>query len=106
MAELEEDICDSDPLQDYLLDDIETSGRELGVGSYSSVLEMRYKGMRCAGKKLHKTLYGQGVSMGPEILERFGTECELLSQLRHPHIVQFLGLHLEDGSDVPVLVLE
>ena len=64
MAELEEDICDSDPLQDYLLDDIEASGRELGVGSYSSVLEMRYKGMRCAGKKLHKTLYGQGVSMG------------------------------------------
>lgn len=106
MAELEEDTCDPDPLQDYLLDDIEASGRELGVGSYSSVLEMRYKGMRCAGKKLHKTLYGQGVLMGPEILERFATECELLSQLRHPHIVQFLGLCLEDGSDVPVLVLE
>ena len=44
--------------------------------------------------------------MGPEILDRFGTECELLSQMRHPHIVQFLGLHFEEDSDVPILVLE
>lgn len=95
-----------DALQEYLLCDVEVSGRELGVGSYSSVVELRYKGMKCAGKKLHRSLYDQGMAMGPEILERFGTECELLSQLRHPRIVQFLGLHIEDGSDVPILVLE
>jgi len=106
MADREEDECDSDPLQDYLLGDIVVSGRELGLGSYSSVLEMRYKGMRCAGKKLHRTLYEQGVSEGPGILERFGTECELLSQLRHPRIVQFMCVYLADGSDAPVLVLE
>ena len=99
-----EDVRDF--LQDLLLSDIEVSGRELGVGSYSSVLELSYKGMKCAGKKLHRTLYDQGLAIGPEILERFGVECELLSQLRHPRMVQFLGLHLEEGCDVPVLVLE
>lgn len=95
-----------DLLQDLLLSDVEVSGRELGVGSYSSVLELSYKGMKCAGKKLHKTLYDQGLAIGPEILERFGAECELLSQLRHPHMVQFLGLHFEESSEVPILVLE
>ena len=95
-----------DALQEFLLDDIEVSGCELGVGSYSCVLELRYKGMKCAGKKLHTALYDQGVAIGPEILERFGNECELLSQLRHPHVVQFLGLHFEEGADVPILVLE
>ena len=102
----EEDVEVPDPLQEFILDDIEVSGQELGVGSYSSVLEVTYKGMKCAGKKLHKTLYDNGTAIGPEILDRFGTECELLSQLRQPHIVQFLGLHLEEGSDVPILILE
>ena len=46
------------------------------------------------------------MAIGPEILERFGVECELLSQLKHPKIVQFLGLHFEEGSDVPILILE
>ena len=95
-----------DPLQELLLSDIEVTGRELGIGSYSSVLELRFKGLKCAGKKLHRTLYDQGLAIGPEILERFGVECELLSQLRHPRVVQFLGLHLQESSDVPVLIME
>lgn len=108
MAEAEgSDMDDSTHvLQEFLLDDVEISGRELGVGSYSSVLELKYKGMRCAGKKIHRTLYDQGVAIGPEILERYEKECELLSHLRHPCIVQFLGLFLEVGEDVPILVME
>ena len=37
---------------------------------------------------------------------RFATECELLGQLHHPHIVQFLGVRVEAGSELPELVME
>ena len=37
---------------------------------------------------------------------RFAEECVLLGQLHHPHIVQFLGVHVETGSEIPELVME
>ena len=37
---------------------------------------------------------------------RFAAECELLGRLHHPHIVQFLGVRFEAGSDLPELVME
>lgn len=88
----------------FLLKDVVVTGRELGAGYYSKVLELQYLGTKCAGKKLHKELYKH--KSCPAVLERFSTECKLLSDLRHPHIVQFLGLHQERDSEVPLLVME
>ena len=39
-------------------------------------------------------------------LFRFSAECELLGQLHHPHIVQFLGVYVKTGSELPELVME
>ena len=36
----------------------------------------------------------------------FVEECKLMSQLRHPHIVQFLGVCYLPGSQLPVLLME
>ena len=33
-------------------------------------------------------------------------ECKLMNQLRHPHIVQFLGVAYLPGSLIPVLLME
>ena len=78
-------------LERYQLHGIRETGEELGRGSYAAVIEVRYKGMRCAAKKIYDILRGQG----DRLVERFEEECRLLGTLRHPHIVQFLGIYFD-----------
>ena len=64
-------------------------------------------GLKCVGKKLHRVLYETAsLRAKAAVLDRFVQECELLSQLHHPHIVQFLGVWFEQGCELPVLVME
>ena len=67
------------------------------------VLKVEYRGLKCAGKQLYPVLYEQGVG---NIVRRFEGECRLLAQMRHPNIVQFIGVYFEEGSRVPILVME
>ena len=90
-------------LQQYRLHTAREIGLELGRGSYAEVVEVDYKGLRCAGKKIHRILYEGQVD---NLIRRFEEECRLLSQLRHPHIVQFLGIYFEVDTNAPVLVME
>ncbi len=88
-------------LQNYTLECDET-GDELGRGSYASVVQLQYKGLKCAGKKIYQILYNQKVE---NLIARFSEECKMISELRHPNIVQFLGVYFEKNG-VPVLVME
>ena len=88
----------------YKLTGIRVTDRELGHGSYATVLELDYMGLKCAGKKIHKYLLRQGDTS--YTIRRFEEECRLLSQIRHPNIVQFLGVHFQEGKQVPILVME
>ena len=67
------------------------------------VLRLEYRGLKCAGKQLYPVLYEQGVG---DTVRRFEEECRLLAQMRHPNIVQFIGVYFEEGSCVPILVME
>ena len=67
------------------------------------VLRLEYRGLKCAGKQLYPVLYEQGVG---DTVRRFEEECRLLAQMRHPNIVQFIGVYFEEGSRVPILVME
>ena len=63
--------------------------------------------MTCAGKKLHDALVEDVSPKEKEhLLKRFRYECSILSQMRHPNIVQFLGVFYEKGSTIPVLIME
>ena len=88
-------------LQQYILQGVKETGVELGRGSYAAVHTVECKGLTCAAKIFHQTLYRQEYS-----IRRFQEECAILSQLRHPNIVQFLGVYYQPGSILPALVME
>ena len=90
-------------LQQYTLQGVRETGDELGRGSYAAVYTVQYKGLTCAAKKLHQALYEQGIGYAAR---RFQEECAILSRLRHPNIVQFLGVYHQPGSVLPALVIE
>ena len=88
----------------YKLTGVTVTDRELGRGSYATLLELEYIGLKCAGKKIHKLLLRQGDAS--YTVRRFAEECRLLSQVRHPNIVQFLGVYFQQGMRAPILVME
>ena len=90
-------------LEQYLLTSACETQKELGRGSYASVVEVNYKGLRCAAKKIHSVFFEDRVE---GYVKNFEEECRLLSQLRHPHIVQFLGVYIDETTSAPVLVME
>ena len=88
----------------YKLSGVTVTDRVLGHGSYATVLELEYMGLKCAGKKIHEVLLEQGGASYS--VRRFEEECRLLSQVRHPNVVQFLGVHFQQGVPAPILVME
>ena len=90
--------------ESYHLTGVIVTDKELGHGSYAIVQELEYMGLKCAGKKIHDVLLRQGDDS--YCVCRFEEECLLLSQLRHPNIVQFLGVHFQQGMEAPILVME
>ena len=89
--------------ESYRLSGVQLTEEEFGRGSYAVVLRLEYRGLKCAGKQLYPVLYEQGVG---DTVRRFEEECRLLAQMRHPNIVQFIGVYFEEGSRVPILVME
>lgn len=83
-------------LEKYKLSNVRSNGRTLGTGAYGVVIELDMQGARCAGKQIHGVLMEQP----GHVTEKFASECRLMSGLRHPHIVQFLGLWFQRVSKV------
>ena len=87
----------------YKLDkEVESTGQELGSCAYGKAMQLRYRGMKCTG-----TCYQAALDDATELTERFAKHCALLSDLRHPNIVQFLGLYASSKQcPLPMIVTE
>ena len=97
-------------LRSITLRDVVRTGKTIGSGSYGSVEEVAIPGAVCAAKKIHDCLAKQDPKWVAEdvaegYLQKFLTECKIMSRLRHPHVVQFLGLWFEDNANL-YLVME
>ena len=89
-----------DELSAFLIEEAEIDERaekeekQASRGSYGFVFKVTVQEVERIGKKLHSA-YVNNVS-GQEkqaITARFRNECVILSKLRHPNIVQFIGVH-------------
>lgn len=78
-------------LQKFLVRNVVRTRRELGVGAHGSVEELQADGMIYAGKKIHDALVEFSIN-NTVVTQRFVEECQLMSDLRHPHVVQFIGV--------------
>ena len=84
----------------------------LGTGSYGTVYKAKVGNLFCAAKTPHfqpaaGSLSGRGgEESGAGVARRFREECELLSALRHPNIVQYLGVFEDPSSRQQLLLME
>ena len=78
-----------------------------GSGAYGAVYEVTVKGVTCIAKRLHDILVTEvSPSEKSSIQQKFTAECVLLSKLRHPNVVHFVGVHYGRSVDDLSLVME
>ena len=87
--------------------------QSLGIGSYGAVCKARCDDLPCAAKLLHPILFDPTARAQASRqtehrlpISRFEQECEFLSSIKHPNIVQYLGTHTDPESRMPVLLME
>ena len=94
-------------LRPFVLPNVQPTGKDLGNGAYGSVIEVEIPGALCAAKVIHDLLLRFGSAQDVRnITTKFVQECQLMSTLRHPNIVKFVGVCSLQGSRIPVLVME
>lgn len=80
--------------------------RPRGTGSFGVVYDVKVNGFPCIAKRLHDVLRQVDGHDEPSVCKRFLQECTLLSSLRHPNVVQFIGIHKAEAlsSDVSLVM--
>ena len=85
----------------------------LGIGAYGKVCRAKCDNLPCAAKIIHETLFDptaeQQMPRGREHrlpIRRFEQECQFLNTIRHPNVIQYLGMYTDPDTGLPVLLME
>ena len=91
-------------LRPFVLGDVQCTGTVLGSGAYGTVREVS---VGAAAKTVRDLQWTETTDAKiTEAQTQFLKECQLISTLRHPNIVQFLGISFFPDSQLPALVME
>ena len=87
--------------------------KTLGIGSYGKVCVAKCDNLLCAAKIIHETLHDPATEqLTPRRLEhrlpmkRFEQECKFLNTIRHPSVIQYLGMYRDPDTGLLVLLME
>ena len=100
-------LRDNPELRPFLLSNVRRTGVRIGGGAYGIVEEVAIP-VTAAAKTIYDFLQRRDEVSDqlPKAVTEFVRECQLMSALRHPHIVQFLGVCFFPDSRLPALVME
>ena len=102
-------MASDDDLTPFVLENVKglDSGEKKGSGAYGAVYEVTVNGITCIAKRLHDILV---TKVSPRerasVQRKFIAECVLLSKLRHPNVVHFVGVHYGRSENDLSLVME
>lgn len=77
-----------------------------GTGSYGRVCKAMVDQLVCAAKIIHPTFFSDIDPFSTKTIHLFEKECDFLSAIRHPCIVQYLGTTQDKETGLPVLLME
>lgn len=87
--------------------DVEVTSNSLGSGTHADVVEVRYMGLTCVAKSFHFVQHNNYRHLIAECRKQCYQHCRLLGKLRHPNLVQFIGLYEQPSKHpLPVFVYE
>ena len=109
-------MASGESIQGFVLKGVAPLNRqELGRGAYGKVYAVKYCETVCAAKEIHSILIEDvGETERRLTIESFLRECQQCSMLRHPNVIQFLGVYYPTGHGegdanrmrLPVMVME
>ena len=86
----------------------------LGIGAFGKVCRAKCDNLDCAAKLLHETLFDINAEQlvahtykeNRLPVRRFEKECQFLNMIKHPNIIQYLGMYQDPSSGLAVLLME
>ena len=78
----------------------------LGIGSYGKVCKAKCGQLPCAAKLLHETMFDTNDPGIGQYVEKFEQECQFLRMIKHPNIIQYLGISRDLQSGRLGLLME